>query len=94
MSKIINLNGNAVELEKIKAVSHNDYHGVKPETNQLKIEFKARKEYVFNPGTKEWEMEVFNDIIVADYPDSDTAVENYFEIMKIWEEALDSRKNK
>lgn len=86
--KIINLNGNAVELEKIKAVSHNEYHRVSPETNQLKIEFKTRKEYVFNPGSKEWELETFNDVLLIDYPDSDTAVDNYLEIMEIWEEAL------
>ena len=43
MNKIINLNGNIVELEKIKAISHNSYHHVKPTTNHLKIEFKTRK---------------------------------------------------
>ncbi len=88
MSKIINLNGNAVELENIKAISHNGYHHVKPETNQLKIEFKTRKEYVFNPGSKKWELEIFDDVLLVDYPDNDTAVDNYLEIMESWEEAL------
>ena len=89
MSKIINLNGNAVELEKIKAISHNGYHQTKPETNQLKVEFKTRKEYLFNPGSREWELETFNDVLLVNYPDSDTAVDNYLEIMGLWEEALE-----
>lgn len=88
MNKIINLNGNVVELDKIKGISHNGYHHVKPETHQVKIEFKTRKEYVFNPGSKEWEMEDFNDVLIIDYPNYDTAVENFYEIMQIWEDAL------
>ena len=88
MNKTINLNGNIVELDKIKAISHNSYHHVKPETNQLKIEFKTRKEYVFNPGSKEWKLESFDDVLLVDYPNHDTAVDNYLEIMEIWEEAL------
>ena len=91
MSRIINLNGNAVELQNIKAISHNSYHRAKPETNQVKIEFKTRKEYVFNPELKEWEMETFNDVLLVDYPDNDTAVENYLQIMEIWEEALQEK---
>lgn len=91
MKKIINLNGNIVELEKIKAISHNGYHHVKPDTNQLKIEFKTRKEYVFNPGSKEFELKTFDDTLLVDYPDHDTAVDNYLEIMEIWEEALQEK---
>lgn len=91
MSKIINLNGNAVELENIKAISHNSYHRAKPETNQLKIEFKTRKEYIYNPGSKQWELETFNDVLLVDYPDHDAAVDNYLEIMDIWKEALEEK---
>ena len=88
MTKIINLNGNAVELAKVKSISVNEYFDVEPKTNQLKIEFKARKEYIFNPNEKEWELETFNDVLLVEYPNNDTAIENYWEIMKIWEEAL------
>ncbi len=88
MSKIINLNGNAVELSKVKSVSVNEYFDVEPKTNQVKIEFKGRKEYIFNPGSKEWESEIFNDVLLVDYPDGQVAIENYLQIMEIWEEAL------
>ena len=88
MSKIINLNGNAVELDKVKSISVNEYFDVEQKTNQLKIEFKTRKEYVFHPGTKDWEPQIFSDILIVDYPNGQIAIENYYEIMKIWEEEL------
>ncbi|CAL67534.1 hypothetical protein [Christiangramia forsetii] len=88
MNKIINLNGNAVELAQVKSISVNEYFDVEPKTNQLKIEFKGRKEYIFNPGIKEWELNTFNDVLLVDYPDGQTAIENYLQIMEIWEEAL------
>lgn len=84
MARIINLNGNAVELSKIKSICVNEYFDVEPKTNQVKIEFKARKEYVFNPRSKEWEQEIFNDTLLVDYPNGQTAIENYLQIMEIW----------
>lgn len=92
MSAIINLNGNAVELAKVKSISVNEYFDVKHKTNQLKIEFKTRKDYVFNPGSKEWELEIFNDVLMVEYPDGQVAIENYFEIMDLWEEALQEKE--
>lgn len=91
MARIINLNGNAVELSKVKSICVNEYFDVEPKTNQVKIEFKARKEYVFNPRSKEWEQEIFNDTLLVDYPNGQTAIENYLQIMEIWEEALDKK---
>ncbi len=93
MKKLINLNGNAVVLADIKSISVNEYFNVTPETNQVKIEFKARKEYVFNPESEEWVGEIFNDLLLVNYPDGDTAIENYVQIMEIWEEAIDNSKN-
>lgn len=91
MSRIINLNGNALELSKVKSISVNEYFGVEPKTNQVKIEFNARKEYVFNPGLKEWVPEIFNDVLLVDYPNGQEAVENYYQIMETWEEALQEK---
>ena len=91
MSVIINLNGNAVELLKVKSISVNEYFNIEPKTNQVKIEFKARKEYVYHRGTKEWVPEIFNDVLLVDYPDGQIAIENYYEIMKIWEDALQEK---
>ena len=88
MTGIINLNGNAVPLSQIKSISKNDYFNAEPATNQVKIEFKMRKEYLFNPNSEEWELETFNDVLLINYPDGDCATENYFQIMETWEEAL------
>ena len=89
MGKIINLNGNAVQLSEIKSISKNDYFRVKPETNQIKIEFKARKELLFNLNSTTWEVHTFNDVLLIDCPDGEVARDNYFEILEQWEEALE-----
>ena len=41
---------------------------------------------------KEFELKTFDDILLVDYPDHDTAVDNYFGIMEIWEEALQEER--
>ena len=46
MNKIINLNGNAIELAKIKAISVNEYYNMKLKTNEIKIELTSRIEYI------------------------------------------------
>lgn len=89
MDKIINLNGNAVELKKIKAISVNDYLDVPLKLNQIKIEFNTRKEYIFNPNEKTYELTTINDHLIIDYPDGNIATENYFEIMQIWEDSIE-----
>ena len=55
------------------------------------MEFKARKEYIFNPASKEWEPEIFDDALLVDYPDGQVAIENYLQIMEIWDEGLQEK---
>jgi hypothetical protein len=43
--------------------------------NQIKIEFKARKEYIFNPNEKMYELKTINDHLIIDYPDGNIATE-------------------
>ena len=45
---------------------------------RLKSQFRREK----------WDPEIFNDVLLVDYPDGQTAIENYLQIMEIWEEAL------
>ncbi|HET8887220.1 MAG TPA: hypothetical protein VFM70_12800 [Salinimicrobium sp.] len=87
--KIINLNGNAVVLADIKSISISGYFNVEPQTNQVKIELKTRREYIYNPNTEDWELETFNDILLVNYPNGQTADDNYWEMMQIWEDAME-----
>ena len=89
MDKILNLNGNAVELAKIKAISVNEYYRMKHKTNEIKIELTSRIEYILNPTTDKYELETIKDILIVEYPDSDTAINSYKEMMQIWEDSLE-----
>ena len=89
MSKIINLRNNLVELDKIKAICLNSFTSVKPKGNFIKIEFKIRKEYIYNPNVESWELESFNDVLLIEYPDYDTAVVYLEEIMGEWQAIIE-----
>lgn len=84
MSKIINLNGVLIEIDRLKAIIHDDYN----DANKLKFVFNLKKEYIFNPNIDEYEIHEFNDEIDIEFPDNNTAVNNYFDIKNIWEEHL------
>ena len=86
MNRIINLNGVMVELSRLKAIIHSDF----TKSNSLKIELNKRKEYIFNPNIEKWEIQEYNDIVNIEFPDSDIAVENYRELMNIWESELET----
>lgn len=86
MNRIINLNGVLIELEKVKAIIHND-------SNVIRIELKKRKEYIFNPNTDKWEIQEYNDSTNIEFPNSDTAVDNYLDLKRIWESELNNSKN-
>lgn len=81
MSKIINLNSVMVDLNRIKAIFHNDYE----DCNRLRIIMNNRKEYIFNPNIDEWVLEEISEDFFINFPDNDTAVENYREMQNIWE---------
>jgi hypothetical protein len=84
MSIIINLNGVMIELSRVKAIIHCD----STKSNSLKIELNKRKEYIFNPNIEKWEIQEYNDVINIEFPYNDIAVENYLELLNIWESEL------
>lgn len=86
MDRIINLNGVLIELKRVKAIIHSDFE----KSNSLKIELNKRKEYIFNPNIEKWEIQEYNDFVNVEFPDSDIAVENYRDLMNIWESELET----
>lgn len=89
MRKLINLKNNVVELNSIKAISINGYIDLEPKTNRIKIEFKSRKEYVYNPNIELWDLETFNDILFIDYPNYEIARASLDEMFGEWQAYLD-----
>ncbi len=88
MRKLINLKNNVVELNSIKAISLNGYINLEP-TNRIKIEFKLRKEYIYNPNIELWELETLTDVLYIDFPDYDTAKVHLDEMFGEWQAYLD-----
>ena len=88
MRKIICLNNNFVELNNILSISVNGYSDLGP-TNRIKIEFKLRKEYIYNPNIELCELETYNDVIYIDFPDYDTAKAHLHEMFGEWQAYLD-----
>lgn len=84
MRKIISLKYNFVELKNIKSISINGFYNLEP-TNRIKIEFKLRKEYVYNPNIESWELETFDDVSYINFPDYETAKVHLEEMTEDWE---------
>jgi hypothetical protein len=77
----------AIDISKIIAIRLlPKYAG---DTKRIKIEFKARYEYVFNPNTKEFDKEEINDSTELKYDENEKAQKVLLEFMKIWQEYLD-----
>ena len=87
MKRIINFGSNMVEVDKILAMSVNTNTDCGP-TNQIKITFKTRKEYIFYPNLDLYEMEVFNDELFIDYYNNATAEDYLNQFMAEWEAVL------
>jgi hypothetical protein len=67
----------------------NRFFDLEPATNRIKIEFKLRKEYIYNPNIELLELETFNDILFIDFRDFDTANVYLDEMFGEWQYYLD-----
>jgi hypothetical protein len=86
MSKIINLNGVLIDIQRLKAIIHNDHN----DCRRLKFVMNNRKEYVWNPDDEKWELEEINEDFYLEFPNNDIAVETYLEMNKTWQENMDN----
>ncbi len=92
MKHIIDLNGTAVELKKIKGITEYWNYYIDSEPNlppyHLKIELQNRKEYIFNPKSEEWEVHDINDYIIV--PQDEYSLNKNYRLVKgKWEDALE-----
>ena len=88
MKKLIDLGNNIVEVDKILGMSINSYIPAGP-TNFITVTFKKRKEYIYNPNIDIYEMEEFNDVLLIEYSDFQTAQAYLNEFMSEWEAVLE-----
>ena len=88
MKKLIQLGNQIVDANQILAMGVNSVTSLGP-TNQIKITFKARKEYIFNPNTELYELEEFNDILYVDFYDYESAEAHLLEWRDEWEAMME-----
>ncbi|MHA3788009.1 hypothetical protein ACX0HA_07350 [Flavobacterium hauense] len=90
MKKIINLNGTLVELAKVKSITINGegFFDVKLKPNFIKIQLSNRKDYLYNPESKAYELIDVEDEILIEYPNSEYAYNSFLSLKEVWEEAV------
>lgn len=93
MKKIVEFHRNLVELDKIKAISINTYVHSEPKSNFVRIEFKTRKEYIYNPNTKIHELETFDDVLLIEFSNYDSALAHFEEMMGAWQYYIDQEED-
>ena len=88
MIKLIDLDNNIVDANQILAMGVNSSHSVGA-TNCIKITFKARKEYIYDPNIEQFTLEDFSDILNVEFADFNTA-KDYLELWKAeWQAAME-----
>ena len=86
--KIASHAGIMLDLSQVKCFKLSPFIIDGNDLNQLIVEFKTRLEYVFHPGTQEWEMHRVNEQIEHEFPSYDTAQAYLEEWEEIWQRYL------
>lgn len=92
MKKIINLNGTLVELAKVKSITINGegFSELKLKPNFIKIQLSNRKDFLYNPEIKTYELIDVEDEILIEYPNIEYAYNSFLSLKEIWEEAINA----
>jgi hypothetical protein len=92
MKKIINLNGTLVELAKVKSITINGegFSELKLKPNFIKIQLSNRKDFLYNPESKTYELIDVEDEILIEYPNIEYAYNSFLSLKEIWEEAINA----
>lgn len=89
MPQIVSLNNTVININEVKAITVSGYTLGRVPTNVVVFHLKTRKEYIFNPNTQEWDLEIFNETVEIEFSDYRTAIGNLKEIMEEWEAVLE-----
>ena len=87
-SKIVSIDGCAVDLSRIKAIRVNSNNTLGP-TNTLFIDLNSRLEYVFNPNDQKFEKVKMEDTVEIPYVDYNTARDCMNDLMEHWMDYLE-----
>lgn len=90
--KIVTHAGQMLDLAQVKCFKLSPYLIDGNTINQLLVECKTRMEYVFHPGTQQWEKQVVAEQIEQEFPSYETAQAYLREWEEIWQDYLDEQK--
>ena len=87
--KIVTHAGLMLDLSQVKCFKLSPFITDDNDTRQVIVEFKNRLDYVFHPGTQQWEKEYFAEQIAYNFPSYDIAQAYLREWEEIWQDYLD-----
>jgi hypothetical protein len=83
---------NIAELKCIKVISDNAKN-INDRHYFLTFELKTRAEYIYNPGTKQYEKEYFNDVIQVEFDNYEMAQAYKNDWTENWEHYLEEKNS-
>ena len=89
--KIVTHAGLMLDLAQVKCFKLSPFTSDDNDTSQLIVEFKTRLEYVFHPGTQQWEKEYFAEQVEYSFPSYGTAQAYLGEWEELWQDYLDEK---
>lgn len=90
-SKVVSHGGLVVNLAHVKCFRFSNFTSI-GKKNNLIVEFNTRYDYVFNPGTKEFEKQEYSESSEIEFPDYETASSYRKEWEDIWQEYLSEQE--
>ena len=90
--KIVTHAGLMLDLAQVKCFKLSPFIIDSNDIRQLIVELKTRSEFVFHPGTQQWEKEHFAEQIEYEFPDYNTAQAYMQEWEEIWQDYLNEHE--
>lgn len=86
--KVVTHAGLTLDLAQVKCFKLSPFITDANNTRQLVVELRTRLEYVFHPGTQQWEKDYFTEQIEYEFPSYNTAQAYLQEWVEIWQDYL------
>lgn len=89
--RVVSHCGLTVNLAQVKSFHLSNFTSI-GKRNTLIVEFNTRYDYIFNPATKEFEKQEYNESSEVEFPDWETANAYRNEWEQIWQDYLNEQE--
>ncbi|GAB2961416.1 hypothetical protein GCM10027048_31830 [Hymenobacter coalescens] len=87
--KIVTHAGLTLDLSQVKCLKLSPFTSSENESGQLVVEYRTRTDYVWHPGTQQWESLPIAEVIRYDFPSYESAQAYVREWEALWQDYLD-----